>query len=363
MARDLNRNTASIPPCMFLKTNDRNTLNGLCTETAQNGPEKAGFVCSGWSLCAALAVVLVGVFFPYKMQAIEIAPMGECPRSAGSISVHIKQTTPQIQGFDFIKVQPSAPLRISGYLLNYFGRMSAVYERPRFNSEGSGFQNILLDCIESVGFWQRGGTFRRKVSNLDKTLNDLSWCSTNVRYYVTNLYGLVPRRKKSDLSNNEFRPMGRNEVFSGENHLVFDGAESFFSGPHAQPANYSERNGSESYETVRDSGPPVGFGVVYLFAAALFFGGFGLMGYALFAFKGACRGVLVALAVIIMFFGVGSLIWWGVLCDRCNGKSENCAGVKKQAEDSEKAYINSRLFNGIHSPDYTLANGVAVAHD
>lgn len=86
---------------------------------------------------------------------------------------------------------------------------------------------------------------------------------------------------------------------------------------------------------VRDSGPPVGFGVVYLFAAALFFGGFGLMGYALFAFKGVCRGVLFVLAVIIMFFGLSSLIWWGVLCDRCNGKSENCAGVKKQAEDSE----------------------------
>jgi hypothetical protein len=149
--------------------------------------------------------------------------------------------------------------------------------------------------------------------------------------------------------------MGRNEVFSGENHLVFDGTESFFSGPHAQPANYSERNGSESYETVRDSGPPVGFGVVYLFAAAFFFGGFGLMGYALFAFKGVCRGVLVALAVIIMFFGVSSLIWWGVLCDRCDGHSKNCTDVEKQPADFEEAQVNALLFDGIHSPDYTLA--------
>jgi hypothetical protein len=80
----------------------------------------------------------------------------------------------------------------------------------------------------------------------------------------------------------------------------------------------------------------------------LFFGGFVLFGYTLLAFGGHLywRLAYFVLATSLMFGGLGSLIWWGVLCDRCNGWSKNCADVQEQAQEFAKAQDNTLLFYG-----------------
>lgn len=40
---------------------------------------------------------------------------------------------------------------------------------------------------------------------------------------------------------------------------------------------------------------------------------------------------LFILAILIMCSGFGSLFWYGIMCDRCNGQSKNCAHNENQA--------------------------------
>ncbi len=79
---------------------------------------------------------------------------------------------------------------------------------------------------------------------------------------------------------------------------------------------------------IGDSGPPVSFVFFFVYAFVAIWGGWGLEFYVLFRLWD--RGVffrysLFILAIVIIGSGFGSLILWAVLCDRCNGKSKNCA--------------------------------------
>ena len=114
---------------------------------------------------------------------------------------------------------------------------------------------------------------------------------------------------------------------SGALSLSSNILQRFKSYPSSYSSNERQSDGSNGSYPIRDSGPPVGFGTVALYSFIAFFGGWGLEWYALFGLKSRrwLRIALMWLALFIMTSGLGSLLWWGTLCDACHGQSKNCA--------------------------------------
>ena len=108
-------------------------------------------------------------------------------------------------------------------------------------------------------------------------------------------------------------------------------AEGFQGGANTRKSDDGEGDRSNSGYEFGESGPPVGFSVVAVYCLVAFFGGWGLDGYAVFCVRGRYRRIgLIILAVLIMCSGFAALFWWGILCDRCNGQSENCASDENE---------------------------------
>ncbi|MBZ5672267.1 MAG: hypothetical protein LAO04_21420 [Acidobacteriia bacterium] len=91
----------------------------------------------------------------------------------------------------------------------------------------------------------------------------------------------------------------------------------------------SERQGAKSHNQVGDSGPPVSFGIIAVYAFFSFFAGWGLEWYVLLRFRGHpyWRFSLFILAIVIMSSGLGSLLLYGWL----DLPPENCTSVKESA--------------------------------
>ena len=113
---------------------------------------------------------------------------------------------------------------------------------------------------------------------------------------------------------------------SGMFSLYSNVSQSFDSNAGSYRTYYSQGDRANRHNYIGDSGPPVGFGTFIMYAFVAFFGGWGLEWYVLLGLDGRCwpRIVLFCLAILIMASGLGSLILYGILCDRCHGASENC---------------------------------------
>ncbi len=99
-------------------------------------------------------------------------------------------------------------------------------------------------------------------------------------------------------------------------------------------ANYRQGESTNRHDHIGDSGPPIGFGFVFIYSFVSFFGGWGLEWYVLLGFRGHryWRVGLFILAVCIMASGFACLFLYGFLCDQCNGASENCQRHKTEVD-------------------------------
>ncbi len=126
--------------------------------------------------------------------------------------------------------------------------------------------------------------------------------------------------------------------------LSFNGSQSAKRVHGTDAPNNGESQSAEGYKSIRDSGPPIGFGASALIAATGFFGGWGLEWYSLFCVKSRIwKAVLFVSGVCIMACGLGWLILYGWLCDRCNGQSPKCASQRYDDGGSHMNTVTQKL--------------------
>lgn len=106
--------------------------------------------------------------------------------------------------------------------------------------------------------------------------------------------------------------------------LASQNSESFYGGTRRYSTDYDQGDGPQSDKNIRDSGPPIRFGVAVTIAISCYFGGGGLVFCVLLTLRGWKLVVGIAVSVSVAVFGCGVLIWWGWLSDRCNGGNANC---------------------------------------